>query len=84
MIFAQDPASGCVINGQVSIINASYNAYSASASYSNCRGSASVLNGVTASGLMAIDTTVSPATLYVGYTATVGSSTIVVAATATN
>jgi hypothetical protein len=84
VIFAQDPASGCVVNGQVSIINASYNAYSASASYSNCQGSASILNGVTASGLMAIDTTVSPRTLYVGYSAKVGSSTVIVAATATD
>ncbi len=84
VIFAQDPVSGCVVNGQVSIINTSYNAYSVSATYSNCTGSASILNGVPATGLMAIDTTVSPATLYAGYSAKIGLSTIIVAATATN
>ena len=83
VIFAQDPVSGCVVNGQVTIINSSYDAYSVSATYSNCVGTASILNGVTASGLMAIDSTVSPAVLYVGYSAKVGSSTIIVAATAT-
>ncbi len=84
VISAHDPASGCAVSGQVTIINASYDAYSASVTYSNCTGSASILNGVTASGLMAIDTTVSPNTLYVGYSAKVGSSTVIVAATATN
>jgi len=83
VIFAQDPVSGCVVNGQVSIINPSYNAYGASATYSNCGGSAAVLNGVTAKGLMAVDTTVSPTVLYVGYVAVVGSNTIIVASTAT-
>lgn len=83
VIFAQDPASGCVVNGQVSMINASYNAYAVSATYSNCAGSASILNGVTASGLAAVDATVSPNVLYVGYSAVVGGTTIIVAATAT-
>jgi hypothetical protein len=84
VLFAQDPASGCVVNGQVAIINSSYDAYSVTATYSNCTGPAAVLNGVTASGLMAVDLSVSPAVLYVGYSAVVGSSTIIVAATATN
>jgi hypothetical protein len=83
VIYAQDPVSGCVVNGQISIINSTFDAYSASATYANCIGSASILNGVTATGLMAIDTTVSPTTLYAGYSATVGSTTIIVAATAT-
>ena len=82
-IFAQDPTSGCVVNGQVSLINSSYNAYAVSATYSNCAGSASVLNGVTASGLAAVDASVSPNVLYVGYSATVAGATIIVAATAT-
>lgn len=83
VIFSQDPVSGCVVNGQVSIINASYNAYSATASYASCTGSASILNGVTASGLMTINTSVSPEILYLGYSAVVGSATVIVATTAT-
>lgn len=83
VIFAQDPASGCVVNGQVSIINSSYNAYSASVTYSSCQGSAAVLNGVNATGLQTIDDTVTPNLLYTGYSATVNGVTIIVVSTAT-
>ena len=51
----QDPASGCVINGQVSIINAAYNAYGIRFSYSSCTGLDSALNGVTFTGLAGYD-----------------------------
>jgi len=54
-LFLQDPASGCVVNGQVSIIDAAYNAYSIRFSYSSCTGLDSVLNGVTFTGLAAYD-----------------------------
>lgn len=54
-LFLQDPASGCVINGQVSIINSAYNAYGIRFSYSSCTGLDSVLNGVTFSGLAGYD-----------------------------
>ena len=84
VIFAQDPTDGCVINGQVSIINASYNAYSLSATYSNCAGAASALNGLTATGLGAVDDTVVPNALLVGYSVVLGTGeTIIVAASAT-
>jgi hypothetical protein len=83
VIFAQDPASGCVVNGQMSLINSSYNAYAASATYSSCVGADAVLNGVTATGLAAVDVNVSPNVLYVGYSASVAGTTIIVAATAT-
>jgi len=82
-IFARDPTSGCVVNGQVSLINSNYNSYAVSATYSSCLGSASALNGVTASGLAAVDSSVSPNVLYVGYSATVAGATLIVAATAT-
>jgi len=55
ILFLQDPASGCVVNGQVSIINASYSAYSIRLSYSSCTGLDSALNGVTFTGLAACD-----------------------------
>lgn len=54
-LFLQDPASGCVVNGQVSIINAAYNAYSIRLSYSSCTGLDSALNGVTFTGLAGYD-----------------------------
>ena len=50
-IFEQDATTGCVVNGQVSIPNMSYNAYSFSVTYANCTGANSVLNGTTATGL---------------------------------
>lgn len=54
VIFVQDPVSGCVVNGQVSIIDANYNAYAVRGTYSNCTGSAAVLNGRTGTGLATI------------------------------
>lgn len=66
VIFEQDPTTGCVINGQISIINAAYNAYSMSLTYSNCTGSAAGANGYTLTGLATLDTTVSPAQLDFG------------------
>jgi hypothetical protein len=59
-IFEQDPTTGCVVNGQVTIPNSSYNAYSFSVSYANCTGASSVLNGTTATGLAAYDNTATP------------------------
>ena len=79
-IFSQDPVSGCVVNGQVSIINAAYNAYSASATYSNCGGSSAILNGLSANGILAIDTTVSPNLLYAGYSLTLPNATVLMVA----
>ncbi len=51
VIFEQDPATGCVINGQVGIIDAQFNVYDISITYSNCLGSRAVLNGTTHVGL---------------------------------
>jgi hypothetical protein len=65
-VFAQNPYSGCVTNGQVSIINANYNAYSVSITESNCVGGSAYLNGQTGNGLAALDTTISPYHLYFG------------------
>jgi len=54
-LFLQDPVSGCVVNGQVSIINASYGAYGIRMSYHSCTGRDAALNGVTFTGLAACD-----------------------------
>jgi hypothetical protein len=67
-ISSQDAATGCVINGTVSIINAAYDAYSISYSYGNCTGAAMALNGVQFTGLGALNTTVNPAQVIIGVT----------------
>ena len=66
VVFSQDATTGCVINGQVSIIDASYNAYQISYTFADCLGTAAYLNGTTATGLGVLDTAVSPITAYVG------------------
>ena len=55
------------MNGQVAVINAAYNAYSVSAAFASCVGTDALLNGLTATGLAAVDTNASPNKLYVGY-----------------
>jgi hypothetical protein len=74
-IFEQD-TNGCVLSGQVSIINASYNAYSVQLTFANCTGSEIALNGVTASGLVTLDNQVSPIAVVGGITATVNGQAV--------
>jgi hypothetical protein len=71
VIFEQD-ANGCVLSGQVSIVNPSYNTYAIEFAFSNCTGSAAAINGVAVSGLATLDTNTSPTTLVGGVTGNVG------------
>lgn len=82
-IFEQDPPTGCVINGQMSIINSQYNAYNISMSISSCTGSEAVLNGLTLSGLATLDTSVSPAQLDFGVSTNAGGQYFVLVDTIT-
>jgi hypothetical protein len=66
VIFEQQATTGCVIHGQVSLIDSSYDAYQVQYSFSSCQGSYAVLNNTTATGLGAIDTTVNPVVAYIG------------------
>jgi len=75
VIFEQDPFTGCVINGQVSIINSQFNAYDVSITYSNCVGNFAVLNGGTFTGLAILDNTVTPEQVIVALTGAVGGVT---------
>jgi hypothetical protein len=70
-VFEQDPTTGCVVNGQLTIPNSSYNAYSFSVTYANCTGAYSVFNGTTATGIGAYDNTVTPNELDAGWHGTV-------------
>jgi hypothetical protein len=68
VIFEQD-SNGCVVLGQVSIIDASYNNYAVQVSFSNC---GTIPNGTSASGLVTLDTSVSPTNLIGGVTGNIG------------
>jgi hypothetical protein len=65
-IFSQSPSTGCVVNGLVKIIGATYNAYDISYSFSSCTGQFAFLNGTTAVGLGMMDRTTEPRVLRVG------------------
>ena len=71
VIFEQDP-NGCILNGQVSIIDASYNAYGIRVTFANCTGTSASLNGITLSGLAVLDTNTNPITVIGGLTGNVG------------
>jgi hypothetical protein len=65
-IFSQDPVTGCVINGTVSIIDPSFDVHDVSYSFASCTGSSAFLNGTTATGLGILDTAASPAEAIIG------------------
>jgi hypothetical protein len=73
VIFGQEPGTGCVVNGQVKTINASYNTYDVQYTYSNCTGATSILNGSTFSGIGTLDNTVTPEVAIAGAQGRVGS-----------
>ena len=76
VIFEQDPATACIINGQVSIIDSAFNAYDFSMTFSNCLGNFAILNGETFTGLAILDNTVAPEQLIAGMTGTVAGVTV--------
>lgn len=72
--FAQDAVSGCVLNGSVSLINPSFNAYRVQWTYSSCLGAAAFRNGLTFRGLATLDNTGSPEEIVLGATAASGAA----------
>jgi len=78
VIFEQDPTTGCVTNGQVSVIDAQYNVYSMSLTFDNCTGTSADLNGVTLTGFASLDHRLSPAVLSYGLSTSVDGVPIVV------
>ena len=68
-IFWQDPRTSCVVNGTVSIINATYNAYRVQFTYASCTGQDAALNGLEFNGMATLDNTQSPEHAIVGATA---------------
>jgi len=82
-IFEQDPTTGCVINGQASIVNSSYNGYTFSYTFGNCTGNSAILNGQTATGLGYYDDSVNPNQIVYGVHVTVNGQTLVFAGSLT-
>jgi hypothetical protein len=74
VLFEQDAALGCVLNGQVSLVSATYNAYEVQFSVSNCNASNAILNGTTWSGIATLDNTASPEDLIFGMVGSVTAS----------
>lgn len=75
-ITSQDATTGCVVNGQVSLIDTSYNAYKVAYSYASCMGSAAILNGVQFSGLATYNNGSVPTQFVVAVTGTSGTNTL--------
>jgi hypothetical protein len=75
VVFEQDPGTGCVVNGQVSIIDSQFNAYDVSITYSSCLGNFAILNGATFTGIGYINNTVTPEQVTVGLTGAVSGVT---------
>ncbi len=62
-IFAQDAFTGCITNGQVSIIDPDFNVYDFQFGYSNCIGPDAFLNGSSFVGIAILDDTFPPEVL---------------------
>jgi hypothetical protein len=75
VIFSQNSVTSCVLNGQISLINASYDAYGVSYTYSNCgTGAYLPLIGVQLAGLGVLNSTASPVQLIIGVTGSAGAA----------
>ena len=75
-IFAQDAFTGCVTNGQVSIIDPAFNAYDFQFGYSNCTGPDEFLNGSSFVGIGNLDDTFPPEVLVVPAIGDVGGTLV--------
>jgi hypothetical protein len=76
MIFEQDPVSGCVTNGQVSVIDSAFNAYDFAFGFSNCTGQDAILNGSSFVGIGTLDNTLTPEVLIVAVTGDVAGTLV--------
>ena len=73
-LYSQDSKTGCVLNGTVYIINASYNAYKVVFDLASCTGASVAVNGVQFTGVATLDTSVSPQVVYLWATGASGSA----------
>ena len=75
-IFEQDPVSGCVTIGQVSVIDPAFNAYDFQFGFSNCIGQDTILNGSSFVGIGTLDNIVTGEVLIVAATGDVAGTLV--------
>ena len=81
VLFEQSGTSGCILNGQVSIINSAWNAYGVTFTVSNCQGQRAVLNGSAWNGIAALEQEAGDETLIAAFTGSVQGITFSIIAT---
>jgi hypothetical protein len=69
-LFSQSATTGCVINGQVSVVDATHSVYQVTSTVANCTGSNVGQDGTSMSGLATLDSSASPAQLSIIYAGT--------------
>jgi len=65
-IYMQSPLDNCVLQGKAQLINAGFNLYSFTFTYSSCTGGDTQLNGRAGTGLLTLDTGTNPSDLVMG------------------
>jgi hypothetical protein len=75
VLFEQSATTGCVLNGQVSIINSAWNAYDVAFTVSSCQGQETVLNGSVWDGIAVLELDAGNETLIAAVTGTVQGTT---------
>lgn len=53
-LFAQDPSTGCVVNGNIHVVTGQYSLYAPLITYASCAGQSALLNGLDFDGLMSV------------------------------
>jgi hypothetical protein len=71
VIFEQIATSGCVLNGQVSIVDSAWNAYDVAFTVSNCQGAQAAHNGSAWDGIAVLELDSGTETLIAAFTGTV-------------
>ena len=74
VLFAQGSTNDCVLNGTITVTNASYNLYEVSYALASCSGSYAVLNGVQFTGMAEFNSSASPDKLIIAVTGTSSSA----------
>jgi hypothetical protein len=72
LLFLQDATTGCVVNGQVTVITATANLYNITLQYDSCTGPDKRLNGARFDGFAQLDDTESPEILVIAVIGAVG------------
>jgi len=72
LLFIQDATTGCVVNGQISVITLASNLYNVVLQYDGCTGPDELLNGSRFDGFAQLDDTASPEALVIAVIGGVG------------